>query len=255
MKKLYKTELHCHTCTVSSCATDSPEHLIENYLKHGYTTIVVTDHFQTWYLDDSVRQFRRNGKRNFPADFDFSIIERAEKGEMTWKDKVDFFLSGYRHLREIAPKELTILLGAETRQPYLNCEHLLYGLKEEFLYSLTDMDKMNIYNVVEPGHRAGILFFAAHPFRNWMNVSDPDLIDGIEVFNGALNHNSRNEIAEEWAERFGLMKSSGTDYHDPQHVPDGGILTEEPILSTDQLRDVLLSGKYSLIREIPETGT
>ncbi|MCQ2424163.1 MAG: hypothetical protein MJ088_04625 [Clostridia bacterium] len=53
MGKLFRTELHCHTRTVSPCANADPEYLIEDYRKHGYDTIVVTDHFKTRALRQS----------------------------------------------------------------------------------------------------------------------------------------------------------------------------------------------------------
>ena len=45
VKKLYKTELHCHTGDTSLCGRATAEELLERYLEKGYSTVVVTDHF------------------------------------------------------------------------------------------------------------------------------------------------------------------------------------------------------------------
>ena len=55
-------------------------------------------------------------------------------------------------------------------------------------------------------------------------------------------------IAEAWAEKYGKIKTSGTDHHDPDHQPRGGILTDFPITSEKQLIEVLRSGNYELIK-------
>ena len=44
--------------------------------------------------------------------------------------------------------------------------------------------------------------------------------------------------------------TSGTDHHDPHHVPDGGIESEEEIVTTDDLIRVLKSHKYFRIGNI-----
>ena len=40
----FKTELHCHSRTVSACASISPAELVDTYLKNGYTTVVLMEH-------------------------------------------------------------------------------------------------------------------------------------------------------------------------------------------------------------------
>ena len=81
-----------------------------------------------------------------------------------------------------------------------------------------------------------------------MTVVDPKYLDGIEVYNGNDAHDSRNPIAEIWAERFSLIKTSGSDYHRPIHKANSGILTEHEIKTADELVATLRSGKYELIK-------
>ena len=94
----------------------------------------------------------------------------------------------------------------------------------------------------------GLLTIQAHPFRNGMTVTDPRRVDGIEVFNGHPGHNSRNDVAELWAKQAGVIMTSGTDHHNPDHLPDGGIITDAPVTSVTQLIDLLKSGEYTLIK-------
>ena len=94
----------------------------------------------------------------------------------------------------------------------------------------------------------GILI-QAHPFRDSMTVTNPKAIDGVEVFNGHMGHDSRNEIAELWAEKYNLIKTSGTDFH-YNHVPaNAGIVTECEITSMALLVKTLRSGDYTLIKK------
>jgi predicted metal-dependent phosphoesterase TrpH len=95
----------------------------------------------------------------------------------------------------------------------------------------------------------GYLFIQAHPFRNGMKVINPAFVDGVEVFNGHGGHDSRNEIAEAWANKFSLLKTSGTDFHYAHAPTNGGIVTDEKIQTVQQLVAVLKSGKYELIKE------
>ena len=79
------------------------------------------------------------------------------------------------------------------------------------------------------------------------NVVKPALIDGIETYNGHPGHDSRNNIAILWAEQFGLKQISGTDFHHEYHFPTGGIVTESPVCTNEELAKVLASGEYEAL--------
>ena len=82
-----------------------------------------------------------------------------------------------------------------------------------------------------------------------MTVVRPCFLDGVEVFNGHKGHDSRNEIAYEWAKRFNLIKTSGTDFHYIDTPINAGIETDFEITSLDTLVDVIKSGNYKLIKD------
>ena len=82
---------------------------------------------------------------------------------------------------------------------------------------------------------------------------DPEDVDGYEVFNGDMDSDSQNDVALALATYLResgktLIMTSGSDHHNPDHLPAGGIETDEPITSMDQLISVLRSGEYGLIK-------
>ena len=81
-----------------------------------------------------------------------------------------------------------------------------------------------------------------------MRVVKPELLDGVEVYNGSTSHDSRNDIALMWAERHGLIKTSGSDYHNVElGLISGGIVTDEPIRTNSELLDILRTGRYTML--------
>ena len=254
--KPYKTELHCHTKSVSACAWDEPEHLIGTYLREGYDAIVVTDHlndYTFWNMAKIARKER--GCRYLPEGFDMSILDRSEAGTATWDDKVDFLLAGPAFLRQIAGDRIRILLGAEIRLWDSDNDYLLYGLTEDFLRSHPDLNQKKLREVSRICRDAGVLLVQAHPFRVGSRIMHPSFLDGAEVFNGANSENSNNRVAALWAETYGLIPTSGSDYHFATHEACGGIRTDTPVTSEKQLAEVLRSGSYELVRGREATAT
>ncbi len=223
----YKTELHCHCNLVSACAQEPPEDLAEQYISAGYDSIVLTDHLSR-----------------------FTFLERSE-GDMSdadWQEKIDYFLRGYERVCRAAQGRMNVILGVELRLNTTESDYLIYGIDEAFLRSHPDMMDMRLREVSALVREAGGLFVQAHPFRNYITVSDPALIDGIEVCNLNARHDSRNDIAALWAEKFSLIPTSGGDYHRRGDIENGGgIITDTEIKSGAQLVSVLRSGNYKII--------
>ena len=224
---MFKTELHCHSRHVSTCAHASHEEIIEKYINAGYTTIVSTEHINPW---------------TFPRELE----------EGTWRKRLDYFMDAYERFVKAAEGKLNILLGAEIRFfRENNSDYLVYGLTREFLSDLGDPRQMRggIDALSRAVHEYGGMIYQAHPFRPTMMVTSPSLLDGIEVANMSPWHESHNSIAKAWAKETGLQGISGTDFHDPDHVPLGGIMTDTPITTNEELLSVLRSGKYDLIEK------
>lgn len=50
------------------------------------------------------------------------------------------------------------------------------------------------------------MIYQAHPFRFGMKITNVKYLDGIEVCNRNIEHDSHNDIAALWAEKFGLKR-------------------------------------------------
>ena len=216
----YKTELHAHSTTVSPCASVTPEELVARYTESGYASLVLTEHYCDYVID--------------PA------------GE-TWEEKIEHYLSGYRALKRAAEGRLHILLGCELRFLGSKNDYLVLGMDEEFLLAHPDLHHMTPAEFSVFAREHGLIFIQAHPYRRGMDRIDPSLLSGMEVFNGHPDHNSHNPEALKTAREYGLIPTSGSDYHFPPATPAGGILTDKPICSVAELMAVLRSGNYTLI--------
>ena len=215
----YKTELHAHTREVSPCADLTAIEVADRYIADGYTSIVITNHYTQ------------------------SILENA--GE-AWEERINAYLSPWRMMKEHAKDRLNVLLGCELRFTENFNDYLIIGITEEFLISHPDLYSMNLKSFSALARENGFLVVQAHPFRNGMRVMPPEYLDGIETFNGHVGHDSRNTIADAWAKCYALIETSGTDFHHPHQSGVAGILTDTPIVSTEQLVAVLKTGNYML---------
>lgn len=222
---MFKTELHCHSKGVSTCGQVDLEGIVEKFTGAGYSTLVLTNHLSEY------------------------IYEHHKKG--SWENFVDFFVGEYEVLKATANGKLTVLLGAELRfQETGDNDYLCFGFDKAFLLENPYLYHSSVSDFHKLCQEKGYLFIQAHPFRNGMKVVNPAFIDGVEVFNGHGGHDSRNEIAEAWANKFSLLKTSGTDFHYAHAPANGGIATDEKIQTVQQLVTVLKSGKYELIKQI-----
>ena len=221
---MFKTELHCHSDSISACARVNNNDIIEKFTSAGYNSLVLTNHFTTGTM--------------------------SHHGYTDWDRWVDGFVDAYEKLKEDAKGKLNVLLGMELRFDESDNDYLVYGISREFLKKHPDICKMNADSFHKLAQENGCLFIQAHPFRNWSKIIRPDMLDGVEAFNGHMGHDSRNEIAEMWAEKYSLIKTSGTDFHYNTSPANGGIFTNEEITSIPQLIEVLKSGSYTLNKDI-----
>ena len=237
--KKYKTELHCHSGDVSNCANASAEYIVSRYVEAGYSTVVLANHFSRHTFGGDKQKYNKYLDLNGKSD--------------CWDSMVDFFLEGYHNLRKAAQGKLNVILGMEY-QPFkgTNNDYLVHGVTEEWLRGSECILEFSIGEMSEYLHSSGMLLYQAHPFRNDMTVKKPEYFDGYEVYNGHIFHNSRNGIADMWADLYKKKKISGTDFHESRHIPCGGIVTTVPIDSTELLLEILIEEKYELIKDIKE---
>ncbi len=219
---MFRTELHCHSSDVSGCARVDADVIIEKFTSAGYSTLVLSNHLHPW--------------------------THCHVKSESWSELIDKYIASYKNLKEKAKGKLNILLGMELRVKENSNDYLVFGVTEEFLRAHENLLDMNIWDVHKLTSENGMLLIQAHPFRDSMTVTNPKAIDGVEVFNGHMGHDSRNDIAEAWANKFSLIKTSGTDFHYADVPANAGILTENEITTMDELVAVLKSGNYELVK-------
>lgn len=213
---MFKTEMHCHTMESSPCGQVAGKNVAKAYIYGGYSTLVITDHFT------------------------------SRKGE-NFETHLNRFLAGFREVKSAANGKLNVILGMELRLSANINDYLVYGVTEEFIRNNPEICSLSLLDFCELAHKNGLLVFQAHPFRNGMTVTDPTPLDGIEAYNGHTGHNSRNSMANAWAELNKKRKTSGSDAHETPHFCRGGILTENEIKNSDDLIFALSSDNYGLI--------
>ncbi len=217
----YKYELHCHTSPVSACSRFAVQAMVDTYIEKGYDGIVITNHINSQTF--------------------------LEQSSSRWKDLIKYFLSDYKEAVAYADGRLTVLLGLEIRFMENNNDYLVYGIDEKFLKKHEHMMHIGRREFSKLVRKSGFLFFQAHPFRNGMTVTDPSLLDGIEIYNAHPRHDSRNDVAELWQKKHGLLCSAGSDAHELGDV-SSGIYTDIEIKDNQTLVEVLKSGSFEIIR-------
>jgi predicted metal-dependent phosphoesterase TrpH len=224
---MFKAELHSHTRETSNCGKATAAELVDAYIANGYSTVVITDHLSTHTY--------------FRYDYD----------KMSWDEKIDVFLLGYKAALEAAKGRINVLLGMEIRFDSSDSpnDYLVFGIDEKFLRKNRKLIDMDIKSFSKLAHKNGLLIYQAHPFRTDMTITNPEYLDGIEVYNGCVRHNSNNDIALAWAEKYKLKKTSGSDFHRLGDEARAGIVTKTEIKTNADLLSILLSGDYELIRE------
>ena len=219
---MYKIETHWHTAEVSRCAQIPAAESVRLYKEAGYDVIIVTDHFSRWTYED--------------------------KEHLTWDEKVDFFMAGYRAAKEAGDAAgITVLFGMELAFRCAPEDYLCYGVTEEFLRAHPDLLDMNPETFYPVAKEAGIIFLQAHPFRRYLKDTDPRFLDGVEGINCNPRHDSRNYLALELGRHLHMIMTCGSDCHQPEDVGRGGILTQTEIRTMDDFVSLLKCGGYQLI--------
>lgn len=224
----YLFEMHTHTKEVSTCAVAYAEDLINSYKDSDYKGFVLTNHMN-------------------PETF-----ERVGLADASWDEKINHFMKGFDAVKKAAGNRFIVLLGMEIRfYNTPNNDYLVYGVTEEFLRSHGDLMAMSPKQFSKLCKENDMLFIQAHPFRRGMMVTDWNLLDGYEIFNGNPRHNSNNDIAEIWAKKHNKsIVVSGSDFHEVDDACAGGIYFKNPIQNNDDLLRELRSGNYTLKGEI-----
>lgn len=243
----YRYETHMHTSQGSACGRSTGAEHARFYKEMGYRGIIVTDHFF-------------GGNTAVPCD-------------LPWKERVEWFCSGYEDaLAEGQKIGLDVFFAWEQR--YVTDEYLVYGLDKEWLLKHPEVETWSRRKQLEEIHRYGGVVIQAHPFRDRAYIQkvclSPLYSDGIEVAN-AGNYAYNDVYARRYAQQYDLNCIAGTDNHCSANwaqTPEGlmGIETQEPLRDMRQLVQMIRSrkgyapiipdGRFELAKEeVPQLET
>ncbi len=223
---IYKYELHSHTRECDRGATLGGAELVHLYKDAGYDGIVITDHY--------IERF-------------YTRWFRDEVEGLTHRQQVFRWQKGYLAAKEAGEElDFAVFAGAEVRFDGHPNDYLIYGLHEEFYYSVPRLNELNNLEELLALLPAEVCVVQAHPFRDDMEVKTPIGLFGIEVFNGGTEQ-FRNEMARQFAMHYELPMTSGSDSHNIKRLAKGGITTDRRIRTPEDLIYVLRSGQYALI--------
>ncbi|MBQ7868043.1 MAG: transposase [Clostridia bacterium] len=232
---MYLYELHAHTSECDRDAHLSARELVRLYHEAGYDGMVITDHY--------IERF-------------YTLWFPEEVAGLTHHQQVTRWLKGFRTAREEGEKiGFTVLPGAEVRFDNGPNDYLLYGVHEDFFYTVPRLNELNSLEKLLTLMPEGVCVVQAHPFRDGMEVRHPDGLFGMEVYNAGTPA-FRNELARQFAKHYALAQTSGSDIHDMSRLAKGGIRTGHKILTPEDLIAVLRSNDYTLIEnpDLPSDG-
>lgn len=215
-----KIDLHIHTTGFSNCGQLSAAEIVSLYRAAGYDAIVITNHFNRI----SLKWFQGNGGGDYLESYFGTVDQAAALGRKCG---------------------LTVLGGFELRFDCNANDYLVYGMSKEQCRDFENIFAMTPAEFGEFARTSGILFYQAHPFRNGMTVTPPEHLFGIEVMNTHPRHDSRNDIALAWAEKYQLHRIAGSDCHRLDDIGSSAIFTDHPVKTIDDLVHVLKNDLYS----------
>jgi len=223
----YKTELHAHSSPASPCSEVSPEELAKAYHEKGFDALVLANHFFAQLTAD-----------------------------LTKDEAIDRYLKDYEETKKAAQKYgLTVILATEIRFTENNNDYLIYGVDRDILSMCYDYFDKGLEAFRKNIDLPKSVFIQAHPFRNGMEMCNPELLDGIETFNMHPGHNSRVGIAVKYAGQNNLaITTAGSDFHHPnrEHEAVSALRTKVVPKDSFHLAEILKSGDY--IFEIGENA-
>lgn len=217
-----KIDLHVHTSELSMCGQLKAEEIVRIYKDAGYDAVAITNHFNL----DTAQHFERHG--------------------------ISDYIGHYRRGFELARKEgekvrLRVFFGYEIRFTENINDYLVFGMPDELADDYRALFSMRAKDFSALANERGFLFYQAHPFRNGMTVCNPAILFGIEVHNGHPGHDSRNDVANAWAEKYNLHKISGSDCHFESGAAKAGIITDKDVRTTEELTEILRADDYYII--------
>ncbi len=216
----YKIELHAHTCPASDCSQIKPKEMVETYKNLGYDAVVITNHF---------------------------IYKRIGMGK---DEYIDAFMNDFNETEKYGCElGVKVYLGVEIRFTENNNDYLIFGINKEMLSDIYDLLPEGVENFRKNFSMPDSVFIQAHPFRDGMELVNPSILDGVEVFNMHPGHNSKIGIASVYANNNNIdIITAGSDFHHPNRNHEGLSALRCDYLPKDsfELAKLIRRGSYLL---------
>lgn len=217
----FRIEMHAHTKPVSWCSEILPEEMAQTYRGKGYDAVCITNHF----------------------------IGGDYLGEGTKEEKIKRYLAGYEETAKCGEKyNLKVYLGVEIRFQNENInDYLIFGADKDTVSECYDYLEGTLCEFRKNVNLDRSVFVQAHPFRDAMELANPELLDGIEIFNMHPGHNGRLGFAARYAKEKGLkINTVGSDFHHKNRGHEGVSALRTRTLPKDsfELAEILKSGDY-----------
>ena len=217
-----KIDFHVHTSEVSACGKLSCKETLRLYREHGFDALVVANHFNRWTAD----YWAKRGVTDF----------------------VKLYRDTIASAKKLAPQYgIAVFAGCELRFDCNINDYLVFGAEDWLPERGEELFGLGPQSFADFAHQHDLLVYQAHPFRNGMTVTDPALGFGIEVRNGCPRHDSRNDIAAAWADKFQLRKIAGSDCHRAEDVGLAGIESADTLRTEADLVRLLRENRYRIL--------
>ena len=232
-KVMYLYETHVHTSPLSACARAGVRETLEFYKSAGYAGVFLTDHFIDGNINHSLRG-------------------------LSYEERIEGYFKVYEEAKPIG-EELGIDVFSAIEMTYLGTDFLVYGIDKEWCLEHKDMDMMKKNELLKLLMDEGALVIHAHPFREASHIEYirlyPRVVHGVEVYNAGRT-DFENEMAEQYAKSYNLLRFAGTDNHiGPACVRFGGMATERPIKDVKDFIDLVFAGEAKLFKKVADEIT
>lgn len=217
----YRYDLHVHASGCSLCARRTPTEMVRACHAAGFAGMALTDHFLNGY----------------------TAVDKS----LPWEEKISRYWQSYEEARAEGDRlGLDILFGLEYAYGG-GKEVLTYGIDRDFLLSYPDLCAIPLEEYAARVRAAGGYLSQAHPFRRRPYIDDTilpcvELLDGLEVFNGG-NDPLWDQEAWDWAQRYALGGTAGSDAHDIDSFGRAGIVSPRRLKTGRDLVSALREGE------------
>lgn len=223
---MFKYETHLHTAPVSKCARKGIRENLEFYKKLGYDGVFITNHF----LDGNI-------------NIDFN---------RPYEEKINFYFSDFETASEIGSEiGLKVFCGIE--MSYFGTDFLVYGLDKDWFLQNPQIMTMQKSAELPFLTENGAFIVQAHPYREAAYIDHirlfPRCVEGAETIN-ACRTEFENQMADMYADAYGLLKTAGSDNHLADEIPMlAGMMSDTPLNSENDYIRAVRAGKMQIFHE------